>query len=946
MLKEPLFNFDHLEQNNSPIQLTDHVQLNDVNNTADYHAWYQKQQQILKIYHEASQSGIGVTQMHTQFTDQLLQHLFQNLKHVFLKKHHLKWLYPTCLIALEEYGLAELPPHGTLDLLLLYPDKIQSDLLNLFLNIFNDEVIIPLWNLKITISHTCQTIEHALADSKKDFKTKQSYLTSRLICGSSSLFQSFQEQYENLIKQDPADEFENQCLLHKKQRHQKYNFTLFLREPDINTGLGGLQDYQSILYLAQKQLKTSTIDGIEQKGLLTHAETSQLKNAYDFLLRVKNELQFQTGQPSNCLKFENQSQIALKLGYQHWNAFTRIKQFMHAYYENTQIIYDTSELFERHLQQYKENNKSYLKTLLKKNFKTLKQFSNNKIDGFIVHNNLLSYESDNVFIENPIRLIRVFRHAQLHNLEIDHKLQILIKNSVHLIDEKIIQHPSSNLAFVSILKTTGNVFPILSLMHKLHVLQNFLPEFKNITQLVQQEPHHLYTVDIHTLNAIQILDEIFQQNHHHKTKRYYSSIHATTHPWLLYLILLLQNLGKSEDPADYPNKGLSLAKSILDRFNLNSLQKECSLFMLKNSLKMTHFAQRLESEGPQILSTFALSVSDYELLHYLYVQTYCSTSSISPGYWNDYKEMIHTKLFEKTHAFFIKNHNFLDQPLKHKQNPHLAYIRKFNLNSNDAQKILKLYPSHYFILNNPQEFNLHIKLLEEAHKKINTVPSQTPSMPLIHWEYDVNQSLTIVTIITWNHLKLLTILPGAFAACGLNIVESKMFIRNDQVHINTFHVMPSPKNNASNAQLHTHFKENLQHMLTNNSKRLSSIEKKIKNYQKKSPPPSTPLINIHHNPSEKITVAEIQCPDQIGLLYQLTQTLLKQPFNIISSKATLQNQKAIISFHLYNPNTLNFANDLAPLRNNIHNTLYTKKRLFKTLLKTLYLGIETKLPAS
>jgi [protein-PII] uridylyltransferase len=99
----------------------------------------------------------------------------------------------------------------------------------------------------------------------------------------------------------------------------------------------------------------------------------------------------------------------------------------------------------------------------------------------------------NIFEEDPERLIRVFRHRQQFDVGFSLELADLIEASTNLITRDLVESPSANRAFRAILQSPGQVYPILSKMHQLGVLGRFLPEFGELTCLVQHEHYHRYT---------------------------------------------------------------------------------------------------------------------------------------------------------------------------------------------------------------------------------------------------------------------------------------------------------------------------------------------------------------------------------------------------------------------------------------------------------------------
>ena len=63
-------------------------------------------------------------------------------------------------------------------------------------------------------------------------------------------------------------------------------------------------------------------------------------------------------------------------------------------------------------------------------------------DGFEIKDGAIRPVNEQVFTEDPERLIRVFRHAQQAGASIDIELRRMIRNSAPLIDKKRVNSPA------------------------------------------------------------------------------------------------------------------------------------------------------------------------------------------------------------------------------------------------------------------------------------------------------------------------------------------------------------------------------------------------------------------------------------------------------------------------------------------------------------------------
>lgn len=900
---------------------------------SDYRRFWSQQQKMLRTYHEASGSGMGLVQMHSQLMDVLIRCCFHSAEKIYLSKYGTDWPSPISLVALGGYGRGELSPCSDVDLMLLYSKRVSSQSLLHLSEIIDTEIIHPLWDLKIVAKCVYRTIEYSITDARNNFRIKNAQFDARLICGSKDLFGVYQEEYQKYFTSESVESFENQCIEDKNLRHKKCNFIVFLQEPDVKTGVGGLYDYHTIFWLARASLKVSTMEAIEHQGGVSKKERVQLEKAYDFILRVRNELHFQNGSGNNILNRDQQSRIAWALGYKEDWVFTRVRAFMSDYYGHTQKIHEVLQQFEERLKQLREQKKrqSLFKMIFKNRFKgEQNRYAKKYISGFIIINDFLTYASKNIFIEDPINLIRAFRYSQQYRVKMSPEIKVLIKESAHLITEDVINDQSSNRCFSSILQAVGEVYPTLALMHGLGVLGHFLPEFKEITHLVQHGQYHQYTADIHTLNAIQVLDEIFKYKNS-KEKRYYESIKSLISPWLLYVLILLYDLGKEH--MDHQEKRIAVAKPILDRLEVEPKQQEHILFVIKNDKKMIQFWEHCDLVDSENSNAFALFVGNIELLNYFYVHTYCDLASTAVGLWSGHKEILHTKLFEQTRQFLMehKKHITKDGDDSRSRYRELIYKRNPDFTQNQADAMLEIYSDVYFEQNSPQEFDLHLQLFTQVSQHIEHSNCSGALMPAIHWEYDIDRCLTIVTIITWDRTGLFASLSGALSLSDFNILTAKSFSRSDQMSLNIFQIIESNSNNETNENLEEKFRKNLREILINDMDPTSMIAKQIKKRRKKENTTSVvqaiKRVYMNYEPLEKKTEIEIHCTNRSDLIHQFTKAITEHGFNIVFSRIFTENSEIVSKFHIQKNNVyeITTTKNLIALRECLDGIIETKK---------------------
>ena len=143
----------------------------------------------------------------------------------------------------------------------------------------------------------------------------------------------------------------------------------------------------------------------------------------------------------------------------------------------------------------------------------------------------------------------------------------------------------------------------LRAMHSLGLLSLLVPEFKGIDSLVIRDYSHRFTVDEHTFVAIENLHAL-RKSQSKWDQRYAELLDELEQPDLLYLALLLHDTGKGATSDNHVAASLEIAKTCLDRLDLDPPDRETVLFLIErhleisNSLAPRHFRSRTRSARP------------------------------------------------------------------------------------------------------------------------------------------------------------------------------------------------------------------------------------------------------------------------------------------------------------------------------------------------------------
>ncbi len=861
----------------------------------------------LQQHHRSGDSGVRVAAMRAATLDALLERLFA----FAINSWRATQGDPPALvslIALGGYGRRELCPLSDVDVMFLYPAKVQIDRIKDFQEHLTREILYPLWDAGLKVGHSSRTTNEAFDEARGEMQTKTALLEARIVAGSPQLFESFQTAYRNFsMKEDPKT-YLSLRLADQEARRAKFGGSVFMQEPNIKNGVGGLRDFQNALWMARVKLGVIQMEELEILRILFPDERKEFEDAYAFLLRVRNELHFTTRHATDLLNLESQPRVAQQLGYAQENTLERVEAFMQDYYRHARNIFRISKLIEERLSlspdDYRGGSISLREVIRARRADRLK-----RVDGFVLRGRELAAEREDVFSEDPRRLIRVFRHCQQLGCPMEFALSRLVRDSRDLIDDKVRNSPDANQSFRAILNEAGRVHPTLAAMHELGVLGRFIPEFEPLNCLVQHEYFHRYTADVHTLNAIRELDRIFAAEDE-ETEKYRTELHENEGYTLLYLILLLHDIGKGVSVAGHAEIGVQLAGPILERLQVPEREREVVNFVIRHHLAMVRFWQKHDIDDPRMIAQFASMAGDIEKLRYLYVHTYCDARGTAADLWSGYKDTLHTTLFRRTAEFLDAGAPVEDHVAARKAALREEVLRSGppDISPDGVGVHFDQMPDRYFIQTEPSEIALHVRMINSLLATIATEDSEGSLRPVIEWKDDVNRSLTVVNVVTWDRSGLFFRLAGAFSVAGLNILNARVFSRGDDIAIDTFHVVEPGRGIVQNQAAMEAFARTVSAALVHNTNLLPEILQqasrirlsRIASEERKLHAASPPRVEIYRDDETDRILFELEAPDRIGLLYRITRAVFENGFDISFARINTERGMAIDTFYLDN----------------------------------------------
>src|SRR5437879_13831241 len=132
--------------------------------------------------------------------------------------------------------------------------------------------------------------------AENGMKVKTALVDARFLCGDYSLYGGFEKGVESRLLRRKINRFVREKLEENRIRHESYGGSVYLLEPEVKEGEGGLRDLHTARWIARVKLRKKDLDALALNGVISPDDVHNLKESQDCLLRVPNTLYFQTVQ--------------------------------------------------------------------------------------------------------------------------------------------------------------------------------------------------------------------------------------------------------------------------------------------------------------------------------------------------------------------------------------------------------------------------------------------------------------------------------------------------------------------------------------------------------------------------------------------------------------------------------------------------------------------------
>ena len=594
---------------------------------------------IAKERLEAGEGGRQTARLLCAVADEVVGALYD-----YTSTHMFRARNPTegerfAIVAMGGYGRGELAPSSDLDLLFLRAYKPTP-----FSESVTEFMLYMLWDMGLKVGNASRNIDECVKLARTDHTVRTAMLEARLVAGDASLAEELERRLrKDVIDKDQAG-FIAAKLAERDERHARVGASRYMVEPNIKDGKGGLRDLHTLFWMARHRYGFSRPQDYVDAGVFTAEEMSAFRRALDFLWTVRCHLHFLTGRAEERITFDLQPELAERLGYATRGEQLGVERFMKRYFLVAKQVGALTRVLCAKLE---ADNSKRAPRGLQRLLGSGRASSLDDAPGFVIEGRRLNIKDGRTF-NNPANLIRLFEIAERRNLDVHPAALSEVARRARRVGTAWRKNEAAREAFLNLATSPRRPAAALRLMNEAGVLGKFLPEFGRVVAQMQFNMYHHFTVDEHTLQAIEAISEIESGKHAAQHPLSTSIFEKIINRRALYLAMLLHDTGKGE--GDQQIEGEKSARAACVRLGLPKEEVELVAWLVRHHLVMSDVAQKRDISDPRTVAQFAKTVGSVERLRLLLVLTVADIRAVGPNVWNDWKGQLLRDLYRLTEA--------------------------------------------------------------------------------------------------------------------------------------------------------------------------------------------------------------------------------------------------------------------------------------------------------
>jgi len=757
------------------------------------------------------------------------------------------------VLAVGGNGRRRPAPFSDIDLLFLVDAKQQTTTPE-----FLSAVVRDCWDAGAQLGSSLRTVPDVVRFALEDIQFATSMIETRFLCGHERLAVTAQQQTRSKVFRDRSEPMILRLVASRREEWMTRGNSVNQLEPDLKRSPGGLRDLHLLRWVSFMRYRNPDPLQLQQKGDISKQELDDLSLADEFLSSLRTDLHVLTGLKQDVMTRELQLQLSAKRGFQASNLLRPVEAFMQEYFGHTSRVAAVA----RRVAEVPRRSSffSRLRNAI------LPQKS---AEGFLIIDGMVHVpEARRESLHEPLKILDVFVSAAENKAMLSPELRKMIGHLAHSLPEEPSREASDR--FRDIMRFADGLPDTLRAMYETGILEWLIPSFAGIRNLMQFNQYHSFTVDEHTLKA---MDEMTSFAHDESPVG--SAYQGVRHRATLHLAMLMHDVGKGRE-GDHSIVGEQLCEEVAVRLQMAANKKSMLMFLVRYHLIMPDLAFRRDITDATMLVDFARLVGAPELLRMLYVLSVADIKAVGPDVWSDWKGELLADLYNR--AIQILS----GRPYNHLERERLQMVRtavRSSIvplgNKSDpetwgqwAEAQLDTLPPFYLMTEQPDRIARDLDMIHQLNE----------SEVKIEGEYDAETETVSYRVFApgrFGHASFHSI-AGILSGLRMNILAAQVCTTSNGVVIAYFRVTdndftgPVPQSRIEDVAVA------IGDVLTA-KKSVDSVFRRSGIYRNNRINPvivrQESKVGIDNDCSERFTVIDVFATDTQGLLYTLALTL-------------------------------------------------------------------------
>ena len=541
------------------------------------------------------------------------------------------------IVATGGYGRGVMAPSSDTDLLFLRAYKASPHTESVI-----EYMLYAMWDMGLKVGHAFRTPNECVKLAAEDVTIKTSMLDARFICGDEVLATDMFELFQKEAVKGKDAQFIADKLAERDGRHARHGDARYVVEPNLKEGKGGLRDLQTLYWITKHMYGGVTLEDVMRNGPFTEHEYAVFIRAAKFLWTVRCHLHFVTGRPEERLGFDLQPEIASRMGYRDRGEQQGVERFMKRYFLIAKDVGGLTRILAAKLEADHKKKPEGLRRFL-----PVRAPQALPDEGFTLDNGRINVASEDVMETDPLNMLRLFTIARREGKDVHPAALTALTRNLRGINEAVRELPEARRLVLESIMGGDRPGQVLRWMNESGLLGRIMPEFGGIVAQTQFNMYHHYTVDEHTIRAVEYISEM-EHGRGEKVALASELFPLLENRRALYLAMLLHDTGKGK--GDQQIEGSKTSYRACQRLGIPEAESELVAWLVGHHLEMSETAQKRDISDPRTVAKFAELVGSLERLRLLYILTVADIKAVGPAVWNAWKGQLLADLYNNTAA--------------------------------------------------------------------------------------------------------------------------------------------------------------------------------------------------------------------------------------------------------------------------------------------------------